>query len=100
MPAWEAYSAMGASKQRHFEYLRYLEQKYERYGQPGPQEKAWLSDLLQAHNARVMAFRTAVQALKKTDPQAYGELVARLSADTATVHGEGCEGIGRSAGGH
>jgi hypothetical protein len=41
-----------------------------------------------------------VQALKKTDPQAYGELVARLSADTATVHGEGCEGIGRSAGGH
>jgi hypothetical protein len=47
-----------------------------------------------------MAFRTAVQALKKADPQAYGALVGRLSADTAAVHGVGCEGTGRITGGH
>jgi hypothetical protein len=100
VPAWEAYSAMGESKQRHFEYLRYLEQKYERYGRPGPRERALLADLLRVHDARVMAFRTAVQALKKADPQAYGALVGRLSADTAAVHGVGCEGTGRITGGH
>ena len=79
IPAWEAYTAMTETKQRHYELLRLLEEKYERYGTPSVLEKAQLEQRLDEHDKRVNKFKTAVAALKIGDSAAYAALIARLA---------------------
>lgn len=81
LPAWQAYTAMIGSKERHFAYLQALEEKYSRYGAPSPAEQAERQQLLAEHDRCVSAFRTALQTLKIDDPVAYGRLVLQLAQD-------------------
>ena len=82
LPAWEAYTTMGVTKKRYFEYLQHLEQKYKKYGQPNSQEQTTLDNLLQQHDTQVTAFNIAVQKLRIADPSAYAALVRRLSLES------------------
>ena len=79
VPAWEAYCAMIVSKQRHFDFLRFLENEYERYGAPNADERAELAERLNQHDKNVSEFKAAVAVLKVRDAAAYAELIARLS---------------------
>lgn len=81
-PAWQTYRAMQDSKQRHFEYLRYLEDKYSRYGRPDEAEEQRRRALLAEHDARVGEFRAALAALKQTDPDAFARLVSELARES------------------
>ena len=78
IPAWSAYLAMSATKQRHFTYLQHLEEKYKKYGNPSAEETRTLNNLLQAHDAQVKAFKKALQRLKATDLEAYTALLTLL----------------------
>jgi len=80
---WDAYLAMAQTKQRHFGYLQQLEAKYQPYGQPSPEEQNRLQELLQAHDAQVAKFRSALAKLRIEDSTAYGELIKRLAADVS-----------------
>lgn len=84
-PAWSAYLAMAETKQHHLDYLKQLEEKYQRYGQPSAQETARLKALLQAHDAQVSAFKKALQALKATDPAASAALIAAMTEHSALL---------------
>jgi hypothetical protein len=83
MAAWQAYHAMVASKQRHFDYLGRMEEKYSKLGQPNDQETARLRTLLSEHDERVNDFKARVNRLKVEHPKAYGALVMRLAADAS-----------------
>ena len=80
--AWDAYLAMAQTKQQHFDYLQQLETKYQPYGQPSTAEQTHLQTLLQAHDAQVGVFRSALARLRIDDSKAYAELLKRLAADT------------------
>lgn len=80
-PVWQAYRAMQDSKRRHFEYLRYLEDKYSRYGQPNDAEEQRRRALLAEHDARVGEFRTALATLKQGNPEAFARLVRELTRE-------------------
>jgi hypothetical protein len=81
--AWQAYQAMVASKQHHFDYLNQIEEKYSRFGQPNEQEATRLRILLGEHDERVNEFKARVNRLKLEYPKAYGALVMRLAADAS-----------------
>lgn len=81
LPAWQAYGAMQDSKQRHFDYLRYLEEKYGRHGRPDEAEEQRRGALLAEHDARVGEFRAALDALKQADPDAFARLVRELARE-------------------
>ena len=80
---WIAYEQMAATKHRHFEYLRYLEEKYHPYGQASTAEQARLSELLSTHDAQVETFRGLLAQLRIEDSAAYAALLQRLVADSA-----------------
>lgn len=82
--AWSAYIAMGISKQRHFDFLQQLAEKYRDLHRPSVHESAQLKSLLQEHDTQVRVFREALQNLKFSDPDAYAALVKHLAtANTA-----------------
>jgi hypothetical protein len=78
--AWSAYVAMGVSKQRHFEFLQHLADKYRDLNRPTAQESSQLQNLLREHDAQVKIFTAAVQQLKAADPDAYGVLIQHMVA--------------------
>ena len=78
---WAIYQTMAVTKQRHFDYLQTLEDKYEKYGQPSTAEKAHLERLLTDHDRQVKAFRSELTKLKIEHPGAYGALVQKLSSE-------------------
>ena len=80
-PTWAAYQAMAITKQRHLDYLQWLEDKYQKYGQPSSAEQDTLNQLLQQHDSQVTAFKTALSQLRISDPSAYGVLLKHLTAD-------------------
>ena len=80
-PTWAAYQAMATTKQHHLDYLQQLEDKYQKYGQPSPDEQETLNQFLQQHDAQVTAFKTALSQLRISDPSAYGALLKRLSEE-------------------
>lgn len=86
IPAWSAYTAMSATKQRHLMYLRHLEEKYKKYGRPSAAETNTLSNLLHEHDAQVKVFKKAVQDLKTNDPQAYAALIDNMVEERDLPH--------------
>jgi hypothetical protein len=87
--AWSAFTQMELTKQRHFDYLQLLAEKYKKYGQPSAEEAAKLHDLLQAHDAQVQRFKTALQNLRDSDSQAHAALIAHLATpNTAHKHAD------------
>jgi hypothetical protein len=83
LPIWSAYHAMGESKRCYFEYMQYLEIKYEKYGQPNAEESAELERLLQQHDVQVKTFKSSLNQLRISDPAAYGAVVKKLSEQVA-----------------
>ena len=92
MPAWQAYSAMGTSKARHFSYLTELEDRYGSAGFAGVEGKLALRMLLQDHDAQVATFCSAMRELKAKDPQAHAELIACIASSSASTKGSGDSG--------
>ena len=78
-PVWNAYEGMGSSKRQHFEYLHYLDNKYEKYGRPDESETAKLQDLLAQHDTQVKTFKSLLNQLRISDPLAYAAIVKKLS---------------------
>ena len=62
--AWDAYQAMGLSKQSHFGFLQELDQKYKEGGSPSIAENLHLEDLLKKHDEKVKAFNKAMRSIE------------------------------------
>ena len=65
--ALEAYRLMGITKTDYFAYLQELDQKYRQGGAPTIAENLQLEKLLEAHDEKVSAFNTAMQAVTETE---------------------------------
>ena len=76
---WGVYLAMAETKNRHFDYLQTLENKYQKYDQANAVESAHRQQLLQAHDKQVKRFRGELAKLRIEDPKAYGALLQRLA---------------------
>ena len=81
--AWDAYEAMGLSKQSYFGFLKELDQKYKEGGSPSIAENLHLEDLLKKHDEKVTAFNKAMQSIE--GKEAREKILKKLSADNATM---------------
>jgi len=81
--AWDAYQAMGLSKQSHFGFLQELDKKYKEGGSPSIAENLRLEELLKVHDAKVAAFNEAMQAIESKDSREL--LLKKLTADAAKI---------------
>lgn len=88
--AWQAYNAMTTTKQRHIDYLKMLEARYSKYGEPTAEESALLARLLDEHDAQVKAFLGAMNALREHDTTAHKTLIEYITllGDLFTPDGE------------
>jgi truncated hemoglobin YjbI len=84
-PAWQAYNAMEATKQRHFAYLSALDARYSKYGAPDEAERAMLARLLKEHDAQVSAFKAAIGDLRVLDAAAHAELLDYIGQINAAL---------------
>lgn len=78
---WLAYTAMRQTKQQHLDYLRLLEEKYEKYGQPNQLEENELNLRLQTHDRQVALFRATLDHLKQQDHEAYQAFIRYLTEE-------------------
>lgn len=63
--AFQAYSAMETTQQRHFDYLNMLTEREKRFNlQSSEIEQVFLAGLLADHDAQVKAFKTASDTLR------------------------------------
>jgi hypothetical protein len=83
VPAWEAYRAMEATKQRHFELLERIEHTERLGGQRSFAEQVHLDRLLDEHDTAVTRFRTLMARLVERDPAARDALLAHITAYNA-----------------
>ncbi|MEE4376665.1 MAG: hypothetical protein V2J55_04020 [Candidatus Competibacteraceae bacterium] len=83
--ACSAYEQMKLTKQAHFAYMQQLTDKYQKYGQPNTEEATQLNELLQAHDAQVQRFRTALQELKESDSQAHAAFIAQIASNNTAA---------------
>jgi hypothetical protein len=81
--AWDAYQAMGLSKQSYFGFLQELDKKYKEGGSPSIAENLRLEELLKVHDAKVAAFNEAMQAIESKDSREL--LLKKLTADAAKI---------------
>jgi len=81
--AWDAYQAMGLSKQSYFGFLQELDKKYKEGGLPSIAENLRLEELLKVHDAKVAAFNEAMQAIESKDSREL--LLKKLTADAAKI---------------
>jgi len=81
--AWDAYLAMGLSKQSYFGFLQELDQKYKEAGSPSIAENLHLEDLLKKHDEKVTAFNEAMQSIEGKDSREL--LLKKLTADVAKI---------------
>jgi len=69
---WQAYNAMEATKQRHFDFLSYLERKKKNFNlDPTEDDNQVLRQLLQDHDEQVKLFTDQSQSLKKANPETH-----------------------------
>lgn len=66
--SWQAYNAMQATKQRHYEFLVTLETKKKKFNMdPTLRDATLLKHLLADHDVQVKRFTTASTALKNSN---------------------------------
>ena len=84
--AWQAYQAMGESKQIYFGFLQELDQKYDKNESPSIAENLKLEDLLKAHDERVRSFNVTMANVEEED--ARKALITKLTnaAKVAGTH--------------
>jgi len=87
---WQAYNAMQATKQRHYELLQILENKKKKFNlDPTEKDQALLQNLLSDHDAQVKRFTLASSRLKEVDHSAHQALFVYIGQVAAlTVEGE------------
>lgn len=90
---WQAYNAMQATKQRHYDLLQILENKKKKFNlDPTEKDQALLQNLLSDHDAQVKRFTSASNQLKAQDSSAHQALfvyigqVAALTSDGEVQH--------------
>ncbi len=90
---WQAYNAMEMTKQRHFDYMSYLERKHKQYNLVATEKETnFLARLLSDHNNQVNSFKNLNAALREQDEEAFNvyiqyltivnKLMAPLSSDS------------------
>lgn len=73
--AWQAYNAMQATKQRHYELLEALETKKKKFNiGPTTRDTTLLKHLLADHDVQVKRFTSASTNLKASNPVAHKTL--------------------------
>lgn len=73
--AWQAYNAMEATKQRHFEFLNVLERKKKNFNiDPTEEDRVLLERLLQDHDEQVKLFTLESKSLKEHSADAHQAL--------------------------
>lgn len=84
--AWQAYEAMGESKQDYFGFLQELDQKYAENESPSIAENLKLEELLKTHDERVRSFNVAMANVE--DEDARKALIRKLThaAKVAGTH--------------
>ena len=85
--ALTAYATMERSKSAHFEMLRALEEKYQKYGRPSADEEAELAGRLAGHDRAVRDFREAVAARRAADETAIAAVMAELHSEASRATG-------------
>ena len=65
--AYQAFQDMGKSKQSYFALLQEIDVKYKSGGAPSIAESLQLEKLLSIHDKNVVAFNTAMAAVKDVD---------------------------------
>lgn len=90
---WQAYNAMQATKQRHYELLQVLENKKKKFNlDPTEKDQVLLQNLLSDHDAQVKRFTLASNQLKETDKSAHQTLfvyigqIAALTVEDEVQH--------------
>lgn len=79
--AWQAYNAMQATKQRHFERLEAIDLKKRNYNiDPTPADRELLAHLLADHDGQVKRFTDASVELKNVDQEAHTALFVYIGA--------------------
>ncbi len=77
--AFQAYSAMETTRQRHFDYLNMLTEREKRFNlQSSEIEQRFLADLLADHDAQVKQFKAASDALRQRSAEDFQALFAWL----------------------
>lgn len=73
--AWEAYSGMLSTKQRHYEFLEILENKKKKFNlSPTSDDKEQLAGYLSDHSEQVKQFTTLAIELKANHPESHMQL--------------------------
>jgi len=69
---WQAYNAMEATKQRHFDFLNVLERKKKNFNlDPTDEDRQLLQQLLQDHDEQVKLFTKESGQLREKSPDAH-----------------------------
>lgn len=77
--AFQAYSAMETTRQRHFDYLNMLTEREKRFNlQSSEIEQTFLSQLLADHDAQVKVFKAASDALRERSAEDFKAMFAWL----------------------
>ena len=76
--AWQAYSAMETTKQRHVTLLAGLEDRYGAIARAPQHEAELLDALLHDHDIQVKRFTAEMRALKTADASAHATLLVYM----------------------
>ena len=79
LSAFQSYNAMEATKERHMRYLKMLEARYEKYGNPSESENEFMKKLLSDHTRMVSMFNEAIRMLRDQDEAAHQQLLNYLT---------------------
>ena len=72
---WQAYNAMETTKRRHFGYLQALETRRNKFNLgTSEDENQMLARLLRDHDEQVTLFKSASEALRNSDREAFDAL--------------------------
>jgi hypothetical protein len=83
---WQAYNAMETTKRRHFGYLQALESRRNKFNiEPGEAENQLLAQLLRDHDGQVTLFKSASEALRNSNPEAFDALWAYINEINAAL---------------
>ena len=85
-PVWQAYNAVATTKRRYFTYLQAMEIRRNKFNiEPSENENQMLARLLRDHDEQVNAFKTASDALRNANPEAFDALWIYISEINSTL---------------
>ena len=82
----QAYNAGETTKRRHFMYFQAMETRCNKFNiEPSENENQMLVRLLRDHDEQVSAFKTASDALRNANPEAFEALRIYISEINSTL---------------